>query len=196
MDHEDWLKCDGKRRDLSYNLFSGAAFAHHLLLDPLLDTYEFTFKIDVDVNFLEQPDVDPVLAMQSADCAVLHTRLWPGESHHDCQEDAFEYTVEFGKLINYGPRSAQYDWCKKTDYFYANFLGLSSAVFRSPAAKLFNRWLYECTTDRGYFRHRWGDQASYPMYVCQWLDVPNVWDDPQICDFSRWRNKVFFHPER
>jgi len=195
LDGEDWLACAGRKHSLSYNLYSGAAFVFHLFFDQVLETYDFTFKVDTDVVFFSQPPDNPIAAMMKRECAFLHTRIWPGNSHHSCQENAYESMVEFSKLSGRQALSVDYEWCKNTDYFYGNLVGLSTTFFFSPAMKLFSKWLYECTRDNGYFRHRWGDQASYPIFLCQWLDIPDIRNNEQICDFSSWRGTVFFHPE-
>jgi hypothetical protein len=186
----EWLVCAERKWSSSYALASAVA-AHHLLLDPFLFYYDYTFHAGVDLIFERTPDVNPVDEMERRGSHFFHTYLFPGNSSHSCQENAFEYTLHFSNLTNIPAKSAQYSWCKNTDYFYGNFVGMSS-LLRSPAARLFNMWLYECTD--GYFKYRWGDQASWPMYICMWLDVPDLSNNDQIADFSSWRGKYFYHP--
>lgn len=71
-------------------------------------------------------------------------------------------------------------------------MGVASALMRSEANALLNIWLYECHD--GYLRHRWGDQATPALYLCQWLDIPRLNATPHVCDFSAWRREgVFEH---
>jgi hypothetical protein len=190
LDDPDWLYCAGKKWALPY-VTTNAYNTHHLLLDPFLEHYDYTFQVMFDIFFLSQPDVNPIEFMERTGGLFLHTQVFPGDLWHDCQENVYEYTLNFGDLAHYRARSEAYSWCKNTDWFYGNFVGFSSRFLRSRAAKIFNSYLYECTD--GYFKYRWGDQASWTAFLCQWLDIPDLANDSQIVDFSYWRNKFFLH---
>ena len=197
LDAPGWRECEGQQWSLGYTMYSGAAYAHHVFIDDLLASYDFTFKVDADVRFHRRPPADPVAIMRERRCVMAHTAVLPGSLHASCQRGAFAALQRFSKLSGSLSASAGREWCAQAvgpDYFFGNFMGGASSFLRSKANALLNTWLYEC--DEGYFRSRWGDQASPALYLCHWLDVPSLQGNatPHICDFSDWRrNGVFEH---
>jgi hypothetical protein len=196
IDAPGWRTCSGRRWPLGYVLYSGAAFAHHVLTDPLLAEYDFTIKVDTDIRFFRAPPENIVVLMQEHGCAIAHTSVLSGNGDGaDCQKGAFAALLRFSELAASPIASRARPWCNRPlglDYFYGNLMGGASSFLRSEANTLLNVWLYEC--DEGYFRNRWGDQASPALYICQWLDAPALADAEGLCDLSHWRRDgVFEH---
>ncbi len=185
-----WLKCVDRRWSLQYVLYSGAAFTHHLMLDPLVKNYDWVFKIDTDIRILSQPEVNP-LSILRGDCVFAHTGMRIDyKPFASCQATAWEALLRFGQESKHQPAGKETKWCQRVDYFYGNFLAYSTQFHTSDANALMNRWLYECWP--GYFRNRWGDQASWVLYLCQWLNIPDPLNSTHICEVSG-RNKWFRH---
>ena len=194
LERQDWLGCAGTRRSLSYNLYT-AVFSHHLLFEPLLDQFDFVFKVDTDVRFLRRAPEAPAAVMQQQGCLFLHSQIVSilFERHgSDCNNGVFDATDTFTRILGTEPASAAYRWCRDVDYFYSNFVGLNLRFSASPALLYFNRWMYECVKD-GYFRFRWGDQAPWPMYLCLARDIPDLANSSDICSLQSWRENVFHH---
>ena len=164
LDRPEWLSCGG-RRDVSYNLFSGAAFSHHVYVEPVLDAYDVTFKMDVDVRFLRLPPFDPLAAL--AGCSIMVTRVFPWEI---CNTNSVEAFTKFAELTGRPASSAGREWLRVGDFTYGMFHADVSQVLRSDASAIFHTWLYECVED-GYFRYRWGDQASWTLITAMWRDL-------------------------
>ena len=165
LDLPDWLACGGFRRDVSYNLFSGAAFSHHVYIEPVLDAYDVTFKMDVDVRFLRKPPFDPLVALSECSIMVTHVFQW-----EVCNTNAIESLHKFVALTGQPAASAGREWLRLGDFTYGMFHSDVSAVLRSGASAVFHTWLYECVED-GYFRYRWGDQASWTIITGMWRDL-------------------------
>ena len=190
LERNDWLSCHGRKFSASYNLYSGAIWSHHLFFEPLLDQFDFVFKIDLDIKFLRRAPIAPASVMQEQGCLFLHTSINGRDT--DCQDGVFQATVAFSQLLDTSPASAKYQWCQEPHYFYGNFIGYNMYFQTTPAQLYFSRWLYECF-EEGYFRHRWGDQASYPMYLCLARDIPDLRNSSDVCSLESWRNDVFKH---
>lgn len=201
LENINWRKCASsgpeveRQWPLGYVLYSGAVFAHHLLIDPLLAQYDFTFKVDTDIRFFRAPPEDFILQMRRRGCAIAHTQIYPGSYSSGCQHGAFEALQRFATLADSPSASAAHSWCSAPsgiDYFFGNLMGGASAFLRSEANTLLNVWLYECHD--GYFHYRWGDQASPALYMCHWIDAPYLNASNAVCDFSHWRHSgVFEH---
>ena len=161
----NWLGCGGFRRDVSYNLYSGAAYSHHVLVEPVLDNYEVTFKMDVDVHFLKRPPLDPLEAILG--CSIGVTKVFPFEV---CNTNTREAVTYFGTLTGQGAGNAIRKWLIHGDFTYGMFNAGLSQVLRSARSTVFHTWLYECVED-GYFRYRWGDQASWTLLTGMWRDM-------------------------
>jgi hypothetical protein len=195
LERQDWLGCAGTRRSLSYNLYSGAVFSHHLLFEPLLDQFDFLFKVDTDIRFLRRAPEAPAAVMQQQGCLFLHSQIVSilFERHgSDCNNGVLDATDTFSRILGTAPASASHRWCRDVDYFFGNFVGHNLRFSASPSLLYFNRWLYECVKD-GYFRYRWGDQAPWPMYLCLSRDIPDLDNNSDICSLQSWRENVFHH---
>ena len=191
LDRPDWLGCAGSRLDVSYNLYSGAAYGHHIFFEPILaDNFDYVLKVDLDIRFLEQAPEAPGDLMHRQGCLFLHSQI--KNRDNDCQDGAFEATTAFASIVGEEPASARHRWCREIDYFYGNFIGFKMAFFSSPAQLYFSRWIYECVED-GYFRRRWGDQAAPPQKLCLVRDIEDLTTSVDICDLQEWRNTVFKH---
>jgi hypothetical protein len=195
LERQDWLGCAGSRAPLSYNLYSGAAFSHHLFFEPLLDQFDFVFKVDTDIRFVRRAPEAPSAVMQKQGCLFTHSKIVSilNEQYgSDCQNGVLDATTSFARLLGTAPASAAYRWCRDVDYFYGNFVGFNMRFLTSPYQLYFSRWMYECVKD-GYFRYRWVDQAPFPMYLCLARDIPDLANSSDVCSLSSWRNSVFFH---
>jgi hypothetical protein len=126
LDRPEWLSCGG-RRDVSYNLFSGAAFSHHVYVEPVLDAYDVTFKMDVDVRFLRLPPFDPLAAL--AGCSIMVTRVFPWEI---CNTNSVEAFTKFAELTGRPASSAGREWLRVGDFTYGMFHADVSQAMRAP----------------------------------------------------------------
>ena len=129
--------------------------------------------------------------MRKQGCAIAHTLIYPGNESVGCQHGSFDALTEFSRLSCSYIASSAHAWCSKEgDFFYGNLWGGASSFLRSEANTILNIWLYEC--HNGYFRYRWGDQATPALYVCHWIDAPKLNALPQVCDFTQWRTDGIF----
>ena len=190
LERPDWLGCHGRRNDVGYNLYSGAAFAHHIFFEPLLDEFDYVIKVDLDIRFMKPAPEAPAVLMNRQGCVFLHSRLSTRDT--DCHDGAFEATLAFTSILDTAPASQAYDWCRNAHYFFGNFIALDLRYFASPAQLYFSRWLYECVED-GYFRRRWTDQATPPQKLCLFEDIPDARNSSVICSFEAWRDNIFVH---
>lgn len=185
-----WLGCNGHRRSVSYNLYSGAVFSHHIFSEPLLDEFDYVFKVDLDIQFLKLIPFPPSLLMRNKDCLFLHSSIDNGKSN--CNQGVVEAAKAFSNIIRMSSNSFGFEWCDVPHYFSGNFVGYNMAFLSSPKQQYFSRWLYECVKD-GYFRYRWGDQAPYPIYLCLWRHIPDIKNSSDICSIHSWRDDIFQH---
>jgi hypothetical protein len=195
VDRQDWLGCAGSRPSLSYNLYAGPVWSHHLFFEPLLDQFDFVFKVDTDIRFVRRAPEAPSAVMQKQGCLFMHSKIVSilNEQYgSDCNNGVLDTTTAFARLLGNAPASAAYRWCRDVDYFYGNFIGFNLRFYTSPTQLYFSRWMYECVRD-GYFRYRWADQALFPMYLCLARDIPDLANSSDVCSLQSWRDSVFIH---
>jgi hypothetical protein len=193
------------------------AFVHHLLLDePLVDAYDYVFKIDADISFLRDvPDGGPGAIMQKTGCVLMQSEILEVGSHLHCVKPLVSVMQRYAALQNLTVRSAHHGWCEQMNlYIYGNFVGFWRPFVRSRAMLSFMRWLFE--NDERYFNYN--DQGSTRAYLCSasrrraqrdpfmcsrhptapppavWYDIPYLNSLPYICDLLSWRGGVFTHP--
>lgn len=192
--------CDGRPWPLSYAMYSGAVFSYHLMELPILSKYEFYMKVDTDIEFSSNIPFDISEDMNTRNCLVGHTSIL---GSGNCEEGNVKALLQGANYLGlHAPKSVGYDWCnqngegnKGSVIFYGNFLVFSMKIILHPDVVKLRQYMYEEFTD-GYFTHRWGDQAPFVMYICQALDLPDLKDDPQICDYSGLRGSIFTHHRR
>jgi hypothetical protein len=177
LDDPTWRTC-GFRMSISYNLFT-AAYVHHAFVEPALDAYDATFKVDVDVVFSGPLPKNPLERLRG--CSVAHVGVL---DHESCNVGAREAVVRFGELTGRPPASLTHGWFQKGDFFRGEFNAGLSHIIRSPGNTILHTWLYEC--NEGFFRTRWGDQAVYALFFGYWRDIPDVRNNSEVCDFSGW----------
>jgi hypothetical protein len=178
-------------------MYSGAVFSYHLMELPFLSKYDFYMKVDTDIEFSSDIPFDIMEDMSVRNCMVGNSRILPSS---DCEDGNLKALLQGTKDLELdAPKSAGYDWCNQNGdgnkgslILYGNFLIFSTKVLLHPDVVKMRRYMYEEYTD-GYFTHRWGDQAPFVMYICQALDIPDLEEDPQICDYSGLRDSVFTH---
>jgi hypothetical protein len=187
----DWMKC-GRNRTFTFPyVFYNTVFTYHIMRHPLLANYDYYMKIDTDIIFKHPSPHSLFGDMANRKCVWSHANIvqaWP-----NCQWRANAAMAEFSKQRNVIARSLQYPWCSDESlYFYGNFVIGYLGLLRSKENLDFMSFLFHQWTE-GYFKHRWTDQAVWPKLICLFIDAPNVWKDPQICDYSDWRHKIFSH---
>jgi hypothetical protein len=195
LDQDDWLRCAIGRWGLDYVLYAGAAQAAHLIYDePMLLEYDYIFKVDTDIAFLEDIPFDPIAHMYEKQCIFMHSQWHSGHENEECQRRAWDALVEFGKQSGMAGVSMDQSWCRTPmEYFFGNFVASSNRWIRSEKNRILAQWLYECW-EPGYFKHRWTEQAMYSQFMCQWFDIKTLTDpSPMVCNLTEWRNKVFKH---
>jgi len=189
--------CYSSTFSLSYVMYSGAVFSYHLMELPLLSKYDFYMKVDTDVKFSDDIPFDITEDMSSRNCLIGHSSI---HGSGDCEDGNLKALLQGSKELELdAPKSSGYNWCNRNGdgsegslIFYGNFLVFSTKILLHPDVVKIRQYMYEKYAD-GYFAHRWGDEAPFVMYVCQALDIPDLKDDPQICDYSGLRNSVFTH---
>lgn len=189
-------RCYGSTFSLSYVMYT-TVYSYHLMELPLLSKYDFYVKVDTDVIFSGDIPFDIIEDMSSRNCLVGHTSI---HNSGDCEVGNLKALLQGSKEMELdAPKSSGYNWCNKNGdgsegslIFYSNFLVFSTKILLHPDVVKIRQYMYEEYTD-GYFTRRWTDQAPFVMYVCQALDIPDLKDDPQICDYSGLRNSVFTH---
>lgn len=188
--------CAGRTFQISYALFSGAVFSHHILQLPIIDRFLYFVKVDADLVFKKDVPFDIGQKMIDQGCSIMHSELeavWSG-----CEQGNLQAIRTFATSTgSHGPISDKYEWCnqnmegKNTGYIiYGNFMGYSRSLIQKirPLAS----WLYY-EWEPGYFVHRWGDQGPSITYACYALDIPDIMDDKHVCDFRKLRHDVFTH---
>lgn len=189
--------CQSRKWSLSYAMYSGAVFSYHLMELPFVSKYDYFMKVDTDIEFSSDIPFDITDDMSTRNCMVEHSSI---RHSTDCEEGNLKALLHGTQNLGLdAPKSVGYDWCnqngkgtKSSLIFYGNFLIFSTKLLlHSDVAKI-RRYMYEEHAD-GYFTHRWGDQAPFVMYVCQALDIPDLRNDPQICDYSVLRESIFSH---
>lgn len=190
-------RCVNNQWNLAYIMYSGAVFSHHLLHLPLLAKYEWFVQIDLDIAFQGSFPVDIGTDLAEKGCSVMHSAL---HGTSDCEDDNYRGLLEASAALNLGfPKSGKYEWCNmngtnfKTAWMlHGNFLGFATKFVRQSEVQRLSTYLYDEFKD-GYFLHRWGDQGAQILYVCQMLDVPDIFNDTQICDYASYRLAYFSH---
>jgi len=189
--------CDNRSWSLSYSLYSGAVFSYHMLHLPVLSKFDYFIKLDTDIEFVTEWPFDVGEDMAKRGCTMMHSAI---EGSNDCEDGALEAVLAFSEDNEVAPpKSANYSWCnengegkKASVYIFGNFMGYSTKFLLDPHIQALSEYMYEYWED-GYLAHRWGDQAPFVMYVCYLLDIPDLRNDAQVCDYSEYRNKVFYH---
>jgi hypothetical protein len=194
-DHK-WGSCAGSWWTPDYRLYAGAAYASHVLVDPVLAPYDITFKIDADIEFFTRPPQNPVAVMEHQGCVWAQSAIrkpGAGAGGKDCHDGALEALERFNKEAGLPPPpSGRHEWCSHPFIFYGNFVAYASEYLRSPLNVILATWFYECHD--GYFRARWGDQTPMAMFLCQHEDIEDVYNASSICDFSKWRGRSNLTP--
>ena len=188
--------CYDNQWPLKYAMYSGSVYSYQMIHMPLLQKYDYYLKMDTDIEFLQDHDVDIGLTMQSAGCLIGHTAI---HATTDCSTSNTNALLSFAARENLQPLSINTNWCNphirtdKTSYiFYGNFVAYSTKLLLSPTILRLSAYLYEEWED-GYFPHRWTDQASFILYVCMGMNVTYLDNDPAICNWTSWRDSVFQH---
>lgn len=185
--------CVDRKFSLQYALYSGSVWVYQLLHLPLLSRYDFLIKIDTDIDVLKpMPDVGAI--MQERGCKAMHSAFQSSTTCEDGSVPAMKSFLKSNKDVH--AASFQYPWCstgtRPPRIFHGNFVGFSTRMLQAPAVQRLSTFLYEEWAD-GYFPHRWGDQASYMLYTCMALDVPDIYaPNPEICDLSDLRHGKYF----
>ena len=194
--HKIEQRCAGRTFQISYAMFSGAVFSHHILQLPIIDRFLYFVKVDADLVFTKDVPFDIGQMMIDQGCSIMHSELeavWSG-----CEQGNLEALYSFAASTGaHKPISDNYEWCnqnmkgKNTSFIiYGNFMGYSRSLIqhvRPLASWLYYEWI------PGYFGHRWGDQGPSIAYACYALDIPDFMNDKQVCDFRSMREDVFVH---
>ena len=130
-------------------------------------------------------------------CLIGHSAIHDAK---DCEKNSLKALRKAAVQLNLtDARSAKYPWCDRggqgdqvNSIFYGNFFALSTKLLLDPEIRALSRYLFD-SWESGYFTYRWGDQAPFAIYVCHALDIPDLHNDPKICDYSEYRGTVFEH---
>ena len=183
---------------LTYALYT-AVWTYHLIQLPIVSKYDFFFKVDTDIDFITPIGLDVGEEMESRGCSIFHTHVnGATDDGDDCEMESIAALEAFTQKTGIKAVSFEKRWCNFKNKrknagvsFYSNFLGYSTKVILNKDVVKLSTFLYE-EWDRGYFLHRWGDQAAWPLFACLVLDMDNL-TNSNVCDFSRLRNSVFRH---
>ena len=191
------ISCNGKHAaSLSYALYSGAIWTYHLIHLPILSKYDIYHKLDSDISFLKRMPFDIGEEMERRGCSFAHTAKIACAG---CEAESVTALKAFAKKTGVQPASLKKSWCsgnnkhKSTSFhFYGNFQAWSTKIVRSKDVLDLSVFLYE-DWERGYFLHRWGDQAPFALFACMALEIDDFQHSPHVCDFTSLRNDVFKH---
>ena len=189
--------CLGVPQSLSYAMYSGAVFSYHLIHLPVVNKYDFFLKLDTDIEFRGDFPIDIGQDMEDKNCLVGHTAI---DFSNDCERGSLRALTKATKDLGLNKsRSIGYNWCNSDGagdqnslIFYGNFLAFSTKILLHPDVLKLSQYFFE-EWPEGYFESRWGDQAPFVMYVCHTLDVPDLYTDAQVCDYSAYRGSAFEH---
>jgi hypothetical protein len=173
-------------RSLSYNLYSGAVYAHHLIHETILNNYDIIFKIDVDIRFRKQIDISIVGAMNQNGAVFMHSSFLLDQFTTGRVDALNRFSKHFGKKS----KSLNHTWCNDGFIFYGNFIAYKANYMHSELNRQMSKFLYEHVDD--WFRNRWTDQTLWPMYLCQWINIPEIRNSSKILDMSFLRNQEYF----
>lgn len=189
--------CDGRNWTLSYAMYSGAVFSYHLLQLPVITKYDVFVKVDTDVEFKKHVPIDIGQDMQKRSCLIGHTAI---VTSSDCERDSVRALISATAHLHLSQsKSINYGWCNRNnasdqmhEIFYGNFIAFSTTLLLHPDIQVLSQYLFD-DWQNGYFGSRWGDQAPFILYTCHLLDIPNLRNDTQVCDYSEYRNSIFVH---
>ncbi|KAL4538281.1 hypothetical protein Ndes2437B_g01294 [Nannochloris sp. 'desiccata'] len=183
---------------LSYALYSGSVFSYHIIHLPVLKKFDYFLKVDTDIDFLKNMPFDIGEELTKGNCLIGHSKL---ARSTDCEDESLTGVLQATEALHLEPpKSGKYSWCnqklanlKPSVMFYGNFAAFSTHnLLLHPHVQRLSSYLYEDFED-GYYAHRWGDQAPFVMYTCYLLDIPDIENDPKVCDMSFLRDSVFKH---
>lgn len=186
---------------LSYAMYSGAVFSYHMMQLPLLKLYDYVLKLDSDIGFLQKAPADIGAVMQKQQCIVAHTSIIMSTT---CEAESVPAIAQFAQKQNLTIASINRKWCNGSimgrtgrvgSIFYGNFLAFSTSYLLDQKVVALAKFLYE-DWDRGYFLHRWGDQAPFTLYVCLNANIFNLKNSSLVCNLKSWRHTIFEHGPR
>lgn len=182
-------------------MYSGAVFSYHILQLPIVTRYDSVLKLDADIGFLKDVPFDIGEEIERRKCLVAHTSIIISTT---CEAESTPAIHRFTVLHNKSAASINRKWCNGTlmgrtgrvaNVFYGNFLAFSTRLILDPDVLALARFLYE-KWSRGYYLHRWGDQAPFMLYLCLKAYIPNIKNSSEICNLKSWRHTIFEHGPR
>lgn len=100
------------------------AFVHHLLLDePLVDSYDYVFKLDADISFLRDVPSDPGALMRRQGCVIMQSEIMEVGSHLHCVKPLVKTMQKFADLHKIKVRSAHHGWCEQMNLYMVSAQG-------------------------------------------------------------------------
>ena len=196
LDLEGWTVCGGHPWDMDYIMYSGAAYVHQMLSHPVLRSYDYYVKMDLDNHWHTTPPESPHALMARRGCMWMHSNKGGPE---DCGIDAYDAAHTWATERNVIPQSEGQIFMHVEQYgnFAGNFLGGWLGWLTSEENLDFAKFLYEDARYPGYFQRRWGDQ---PPYVVMLGMFHNLTVDEfvghagtTVCDLEEWRGPYFRH---
>jgi hypothetical protein len=189
--------CRNRTWSLSYAMYSGAVFSYHLIHLPLVKKYDYFLKVDTDIEFLQEMPFDIGEDLSTRGCLIGHSAI---TGSNDCEDNNLSALLAATRALGLNPpKSLGYSWCNENNaerkgsvVLYGNFAAFSTKLILHDDILQISEYMYE-EYEKGYFVYRWGDQGPFIMYACHMLDLPDLRNNAQVCDYSKLRNSVFSH---
>ena len=94
------------------------AFVHHLLVDePLVDNYDYVFKIDADINFHNDAPMSPGAMMRQKGCVIMQSEIMETGSHLHCVQPLVKTMKRYADHHNLKVKSAHHGWCEQMNLY-------------------------------------------------------------------------------
>ena len=94
------------------------AFVHHLLVDePLVDHYDYVFKLDADINFHNDPPISPGALMRQKGCVIMQSEIMEVGSHLHCVQPLVKTMQRYADHHKLQVRSAKHGWCEQMNLY-------------------------------------------------------------------------------
>jgi len=196
LDNPSWFVCNGKRWDFEYVVYT-AAFVTFLIAHPAVSRYDYWIKVDMDIQFHDQPYVSLVKQMRERQCIMAHTKINGG--NEDCQKNRTFVFDKYFRERGLIPLSQEQDWWNTDNYHvYGNMFALKTEWSQSPEVVALTKYLWEDKDVAGYFAHRHTDQATTLHLIGAFFNITTNMllgreESSVMCDFSSWRHRYFTH---
>lgn len=199
LNRSDWMKCGcppycpARRATVEY-IQGTRWYSHDLFLEPLVASYTYWLKLDVDIWIFREFPINLVDTLTASGRVSAHTgKAYNGEGCSNDLDVAIRTHRGCSSMKRKDPCdaivSSREGWWQQDDnVFYTNFVMYEVEFFLRPEVKALGLYLNEY--ERGFFKHRWTDQ-SLAHKVLGVFHGPNETAVALDWSYLRWKKKHF-----